>query len=253
MALSDDLICYYSFEGDVTDDTGNYDGTNNGATLNSSGIIGSSYSYAFNDYVATGVKPSVDFTTNEYSIACWIKLSSTTGQRSICTTNNSTAYLRFRQTRPDSGAFDNIGVYIRGDGSSSSNQLVNTTNLTSGTWYHVALVIDSSNVYIYVNGSGQSESKNFTGDFTNIAQDFYIGATNNNGSVTEQFTGDIDELGIWDRALSSSEISELYNSGDGLTYPFSSSSGYTNTVNGVETPAKINGLAVADITAFNGV
>ena len=33
----------------------------------------------------------------------------------------------------------------------------------------------------------------------------------------------IDEVGIWSRTLTSTEVSDLYNSGSGLQYPFSSS------------------------------
>ena len=33
--------------------------------------------------------------------------------------------------------------------------------------------------------------------------------------------GSIDEAGIWSRALSGTEITELYNAGAGITYPFS--------------------------------
>jgi hypothetical protein len=34
------------------------------------------------------------------------------------------------------------------------------------------------------------------------------------------FDGTIDEVGIWNRSLSSSEVSELYNGGSGASYPF---------------------------------
>jgi len=40
------------------------------------------------------------------------------------------------------------------------------------------------------------------------------------GLSTADFDGLIDEVGIWSRALNSTEVSELYNSGSGLAYPF---------------------------------
>jgi hypothetical protein len=41
------------------------------------------------------------------------------------------------------------------------------------------------------------------------------------GIATQLFKGKIDELGLWDRLLTSNEISTIYNNGNGLSYPFS--------------------------------
>jgi hypothetical protein len=41
------------------------------------------------------------------------------------------------------------------------------------------------------------------------------------------FNGSIDEVGIWSRALTSSEVTSLYNSGSGRQYPFTGSSNQT--------------------------
>lgn len=58
-------------------------------------------------------------------------------------------------------------------------------------------------------------------DFNNIAN-FRIGSFNdsaNNGTVGN-FHGAIDGLSIWDKILTQSEITQLYNSGNGKHYPF---------------------------------
>jgi len=39
-----------------------------------------------------------------------------------------------------------------------------------------------------------------------------------NESVGHAFDGLLDEVGIWDKALTSTEVSDLYNSGNGLPY-----------------------------------
>jgi len=56
---------------------------------------------------------------------------------------------------------------------------------------------------------------NLTGSISNSI-DFNIGARN---SATQYTNGIIDEVGIWDRVLTSTEITELYNSGVGKQYP----------------------------------
>jgi len=59
--------------------------------------------------------------------------------------------------------------------------------------------------------------------FNDINSDFYIG----DRGINSFFTGQIDDLSIWNRALSTEEMDRLYNGGNGLQYPFSSSIGAT--------------------------
>ena len=40
------------------------------------------------------------------------------------------------------------------------------------------------------------------------------------GGVTLPWNGSIDEMGVWNRILTPTEIGQLYNSGNGLAYPF---------------------------------
>jgi hypothetical protein len=49
----------------------------------------------------------------------------------------------------------------------------------------------------------------------------FIGNYNNYDS-NWGFDGMIDEIGVWSRALTSGEVTQLYNSGAGLQYPFTS-------------------------------
>ncbi len=84
---------------------------------------------------------------------------------------------------------------------------------------------------------------------TNNGVGFYIGQTANGSDG--HWDGKIDEVGLWTREITSAEETTLYNSGDGLQYPFTT--GYGNTINGISSYSKVNGIAVADITKINGV
>ena len=93
----------------------------------------------------------------------------------------------------------------------------NYTNLVAGTWYHVAIVWDGgSNVSLYVNGQ-HNETADYTGKLntTTLDYDFAIGGSFRSGN---EFNGTIDEFGVWNRTLTASEISDLYNGGSGITY-----------------------------------
>jgi hypothetical protein len=75
----------------------------------------------------------------------------------------------------------------------------------------VVVTLESGTATIYVNGS-QIDSRGM-GITTGTSSGGEIGARI---SPTEYFSGYIDEVGVWNRALSGSEVSQLYNSGNGL-------------------------------------
>jgi len=87
------------------------------------------------------------------------------------------------------------------------------------TWYYVALTYNTSgsnNVKFYVNGVQQGTTQTDT-DTALIASDgiFALGA---HGSGVNFLNGSLDEWGVWNRELSPTEISQLYNGGNGLAY-----------------------------------
>jgi hypothetical protein len=73
-------------------------------------------------------------------------------------------------------------------------------------------------IKIYLDGVFKSSNPDTTvGSISSTNNGFDIG-DRSNGSFP--FNGSVDEFGIWKRALTSAEISSLYNSGNGLKYPF---------------------------------
>ncbi len=77
----------------------------------------------------------------------------------------------------------------------------------SNAWYHVAVTSDASgNRCLYVNGTCENSD---TGEqFGQSQPDFYIGADASYGN--EYFPGDIDDVRVYNRALSEQEIQQLY-------------------------------------------
>jgi hypothetical protein len=96
-------------------------------------------------------------------------------------------------------------------------------NPSLNTWYHVAMkwTASSSVVEFFVNGSSIGTSTT-TGvnNMKNSGGQFNIGSQ---GTTFYLMDGKIDELGVWSRTFTNSEVSDLYNSGSGLPYsPFGS-------------------------------
>ena len=79
---------------------------------------------------------------------------------------------------------------------------------TKNQWYHVTGVISGTKTYLYVNGA-LANSCNITGTISTSAQQIWIGGQNR-ASYYYRFNGKIDEVMMWDRALSAAEVSQVY-------------------------------------------
>ena len=88
--------------------------------------------------------------------------------------------------------------------------------VTNNSWFHVLIKRAGSTFTCYINGSsvGTYDSGSVI-DFTGT--DYYMGAYINGAFLdTYSLEGQIDAVGIWNRALNDAEVSALYNSGNGL-------------------------------------
>ena len=117
-------------------------------------------------------------------------------------------------------------MYYTDDGATVVMNRVSGTDISLNTWYHVVGVINNGNIELYINGvedntNAVSNPDNSLLSFANGRATvgharFWEGAYNSG----RWFRGKIDEAAIWDRALTSAEISALYNNGNGLQHPF---------------------------------
>ena len=85
-------------------------------------------------------------------------------------------------------------------------------SITPGVWQHVVSIYDNGAMRFYLNGAEYTTNTNEGNHSSNGT--FTIGA-NQNGSGN-RYKGLIDEVAVWDKALSASEITALYNSGKAL-------------------------------------
>ena len=73
-----------------------------------------------------------------------------------------------------------------------------TTTYEADTWYHIAGSYDGTKTKIYIDGVLETEKTTFSGAATSL-NGIHIGADHANHS---NFAGAIDQVGIWDQALS---------------------------------------------------
>lgn len=96
---------------------------------------------------------------------------------------------------------------------SSGGNITSGTTLVINTWYHIVLTMNGTSGELFLNGSSVG-----TGTASSMAvnQNYVVGSYGD--SASNHMRGTIDEVGIWNRVLSGSEITDLYNGGAGISY-----------------------------------
>lgn len=93
-------------------------------------------------------------------------------------------------------------------------------NLSAGIWYNIVYTYDGTTGKIYVDAVERfSGSVSFTNraDTVEVGFSFWLA----NGSGGEFTSGILDEIGVWKKTLTGTEVSQLYFNGTGRTHPFS--------------------------------
>ena len=100
-----------------------------------------------------------------------------------------------------------------------AGQSVTTVALTfnTGQWYHVVVRRAGSDLDIFRNAVNLSDAATLTGAIGDSADPLYIGRRNPADGRNFTTNGAIDEVAIWQRALSDAEIAQLYNGGAGYS------------------------------------
>lgn len=214
--LLDGLMGYWKLDetsGNATDSSGNgYTGTSSNITYTASGKIGRCFTFnGTTSNVALGniIKP-----TSSLSLSVWTKDSGQSSEKFIIgNTVYDTAWRGWRLTRYNDNA---IGMLM--SGVSNYFDQAYGSNYSNDTWHHTVFTWNGTTAYFYKDGI-KSSAYNWSGTISyNATHNLRFGANESGGSV---YDGEIDEVGIWNRALTDTEASWLYNSNSGLTYPFS--------------------------------
>jgi len=211
--LSDGLIAYYSFSGNANDESGyGHNGNVYGATLTIDRFVNPNSAYSFDgvdDYIDFGSGISTLFDSwDSFTLAAWIKHSESSTFDSIIARHDD----RKGTFNYAIGVIDNKFVLIADQSYVDSRWLRSNTVLTDGLWYHVVGVYYNKNMTVYVNGT-EDESDIFpAGGIGDLTASLYIGKTGYWSGYPDDryFSGVIDEVKIYNRALTDSEVYDLY-------------------------------------------
>jgi flagellin-like protein len=201
---AENLVGYWTFNQDQTQGSFAIDktkyrnnGTIDGAT-SKEGEVGEAYNFDGDDEVSLQNKEQLDFAgSKSFTLSAWVKGGSSSvnediihlGGYSIVLTNTAGNYW---------------AVYME-DSSSGSTQ-VDKKAQSNSKWVHLSATYDGSRLGLYVNGE-EANSKPVTESVEDHSGvDDFIGSAGGG----RYFTGGIDEVRIYNRTLSDSEIKRLY-------------------------------------------
>lgn len=217
-SLTDGLIVYYPFNENANDESGNgNDGTVYGATLvtDRNGIVDSAYNFdGVDDYILIEHNAPLSL-QGMFTISFWIYSDTSEGVQNVITKGRDcedsyyfrAAGAQFSLGNGPIGAFGASCTSAGGISYSSFEQ--NVWNFVTG------VVNDAGEMIYYYNGVNVADTNIVEYHGASNVYPLIIGRhfrySNGSGGYEYPFSGKIDDIRIYSRALSESEIQELYN------------------------------------------
>jgi len=213
------LVGWWPGDGNANDIVGANSGTfQGGATANAPAVVGTGFSLdGINKYIQIPDSPVLK--PAQLTVECWVKWNN------LSTPGTSVypgqQYIVFKQNSR-SGDFEGYVLskdrtwndIILWEVTSASGQLVrvdSTSPVTTNVWYHLAGVRGSNYIQLYFNGVLEAQANvNFPQDYGNWP--LYFG-TSGQSYYDRKLNGVIDEVALYNRALSADEIAVLYTVG----------------------------------------
>jgi gliding motility-associated-like protein len=211
------LVGWWPFTGNAIDSSvnGNH-GTVNGATLTADRFGVSNKAYSFNgstSYISIPNHSSLNFQTqNKFSFSYWINaVSLSSSQVSIILSKQAGS------GSTQNGYNSNIEIGYQSNfrlqnGSPNPAYSLSTSNnsITTNSWHHIVQVWTGTQGQIYINGVLVAQSSG-TGVIGNNSLNLLIGQANWSLFNVKNFNGKIDDIGIWNRSLTTCEVQALYS------------------------------------------
>ena len=200
-----DQVSWWPADGDATDIIGANDGTLVGSATFDTGYVGQAFSFSGGSVALTSQPPLAQ----GFTIETWVNFEDT----------NFNNFLH-------QVIFNNNQVFLRKNGIAEGNKLAVFVTLAdesveraqsitvpvAGIWTHVAATWEGTLLKLYVNGQLQSPISR-EGSLTSTAVQAQIGRGHQTGLTNNPFFGRIDEFGIYNRALSATEIQVIVDAG----------------------------------------
>jgi hypothetical protein len=226
------LVGWWPFNGNANDESGNgNNGTVYGAVLTSDRFSNVNKAYNFDgstNYIEVPSTSGVSFST-AYSISAWLSADiwsfpAPIDQHAIVSKIDDGDWYGGYEIRTGGAGF------IMHSGNIGSNFDIGAGGYSAMTWHHVVVTFNGSIVKSYIDGQQvDSAIRSVTIQTSSIPLRF--GRRGGAGTYNNWFDGNIDDIGMWNRALTQAEISALFNGCSGTavtTQPINQSVNISN-------------------------
>lgn len=215
---TDKLVAYYPFDGNAKDMSGNgNDGTVSGATLTTDRFGNANSAYSFdgvNDYIKVADAPSLRIGNSSspgFTISVWINISGFQSRSCVLSKRYDTYNAPYNSYQIGvSSEYLNYGTTPYWEASSYHGIIKGTHHPDKDKWVHLVELYDGDSLYLFVNTKLECKSA-ASGSVGYNSMDLLIGSA---ALLPSQYMmGKIDDLRIYDKALSSSDRDKLYQEG----------------------------------------
>ncbi|MBA7694278.1 hypothetical protein ES703_102885 [subsurface metagenome] len=211
--FDDGLVGWWRLEANMSDESGN---NNHGTCTNcpahtTAGKFGKAFVFdGVDDGINAGNNSNLNFDNNtDFTISTWIKTTSKTGgERIICKRGVLSTY-DFLMHDAGNGQ---IQFYMQGTEGIVAYATIINTDVADGNWHHVVAVVNWADGKVYAYLDGQTSLGGIIIQNGNIQTSSNITIGKFSDAAYKEFNGTIDEVLIFNRTLSATEIQALYNS-----------------------------------------
>jgi len=173
-----------------------------------------------NDYIDLGSDLSLDIAGNDFSCSLWFNTTTTGGNQALFALEAFSN--KFAMTIEGGSAYKNVGFSFNWNTGGGSTYYYNGgNNLTDGNWHNYIITKQGTTVQAYIDGStitfGNLNGGAFSSNANRIAR-WYHG----------YYSGKISNISLWNKQLSSSEVTEIYS--EGIPQNLNNHSAYSNLV-----------------------
>ncbi len=263
--LESGLVGHWTFDGDkmnlssstaeILDSSGYGNNGNwmNHSTTTTIGKMGQALQFdGIDDYINIGNPESIN-PTNEMSISVWVKTSGTAVKCIVCKWSSLGSY----------NDTQSYAVYMLTDGrvvwavnatNGNDNPLTGVIAINNGVWHHIVVTAQNgtNNQKIYIDGVFDAQTTPGDTIIDTTTDPLRIGGGSEEGIEPGPYkwNGSLDDVRIYNRALSQKEITRLYKLGEGTKINTTPTDKYTNGLVGYWTfdASEMNGTSAYDIS-----
>lgn len=208
--FNEGMVAYYPVDTNMKDATGNGNDARLaiGSVSSTQGKMGGAYKFDGSTHLLAGPYPNVPNSANlniqnSITFATWLKSSNTSDYSAALHRYNGGGFLLVANRSNTNKASCQLllshpytGAYVD-----------STTPVIDSLWHHIACTYDGSNLRIYVDGKEQGISPYSYGTSYIPNEPLYIGR---DPYGSRYFTGELDDIRIYNRSLSAEEVQTLY-------------------------------------------